>query len=211
MSILKQTYFLLKKNFQIKKRHKRLTFQEIIVPIYWLAILVIIKKTTKVNVQPAINSDEIPTQAVAAQSMPPGGNSTSNSTMPLIGIVTDNDPLCEQVFSVVRNVTEARTNYKRFKTSEEMVNFYKEHGESTKMGLGFVFKKDKQYGVSYTIRAAEGILPKPSEKFVDAGRCFILCYIARNIFCVFECFDKLSKLTTQPFQMTQSRAATGSR
>lgn len=169
MGIFRQTFYLLKKNFQIKRRHKRLTFQEIIVPIYWLLILVIIKLTTKIDVKPAIDSKDIPIQSLNAHQAGRPNVLANTSMSPLVALVTDGDPKCEKVVAELKNVTASRTNYIRFNTSDEMLNYYKKHGEKSNMGLAFVFKKEKDLGISYTMHLADGIAPKLTTKTIGGG------------------------------------------
>lgn len=94
----------------------------------------------------------------------------ASNTTNLIAIVTNGDSLCEQVFSEFKKATGPSTTYKKFNSSEDMVKYYREFGESTRMGIGLVFKKDKQYGVSYTMHVADGIIP--TSKVIDTGRHF---------------------------------------
>ncbi|XP_031568598.1 ATP-binding cassette sub-family A member 5-like [Actinia tenebrosa] len=171
MSILRQTYFLLRKNFQTKKRHKRLTLQEVIIPIYWVLILLVIRLTVKIKDLPAVSSEQIPRYNLGSQNGGGGGGNVSNmSSKPLVGVVTNNDPQAKEVLFVLKNLSSSRNEYKEFSSSDEMVNYYRTYGESLQFGMGIVFEKENET-LSYTLRMSEGIVPDLKTKLVGLGKC----------------------------------------
>lgn len=171
MSILRQTYFLLRKNFQTKKRHKKLTFQEVIIPIYWVLILLIIRLTVKVKDLPAVPSEQIPRYNLGIQNGGGGGSIPRNmSSKQVVGVVTNNDSQAEQVLSVIKNLSSSTTEYKEFNSSDEMLDYYRTYGDSLKFGMGIIFEKDKTGGISYTLRMAEAIVPDLTTKLVGRGK-----------------------------------------
>ena len=168
MSILRQTYFLLRKNFQTKKRNKKLTLQEVIIPIYWVLILLIIRLTVKVKDLPAVPSEQIPKYDLGTQH---GGTRNNLSSRPLVGVITNGDVQAKEVFTVIKDLSSSTTEYKEFNTSDEMLDYYREYGESSQFGMGIVFEKDKDTGgITYTLRMSEAIVPDLKTKTVNLGK-----------------------------------------
>ena len=160
MGILQQTKYLILKNFHIKKRNKRETLQEILVPIWWILLLLIIRSSIPNKVEPAVKESEIPTANISNTG--PQGNA---SKKPNIGYVTNNIPNAGPVMELVINASKDAVNYLEFNSTDSMVAFYKKYSESRGLLVGIEFAKGGKKGLAYTLRVSEG-LPSPDNKLV---------------------------------------------
>lgn len=161
MGILQQTKYLVLKNFHIKKRNKRETLQEILIPIWWIVLLVIIRRTIPTEVKPAVGENDIPTANISSIGL--AGSSGNASGRPNIAYVTNNLTNAGSVMELVRNASKSAVNYLEFNTTDSMLAYYKEH---TNLLVGIEFGKGKEKGLAYTLRVPGG-LPSPKNKLVE--------------------------------------------
>lgn len=166
MGILQQTKYLLWKNFHIKKRNKRETLQEILIPIWWILLLLLIKLSVPTKEQPAVKDSEIPTNNVSTLGLSnevPRGNATIKST---IGYVINDVPNAGRVIELVKNASGAAVNYLEFNSTDSMADYYRKNSESSGLQLGIEFAKSKKKGVAYTIRVPVKAVPSTEDKLV---------------------------------------------
>ena len=170
MGILLQTKYLLQKNFHIKKRNKRETLQEILIPIWWILLLLLIKLSVRTKELPAVTDSEIPTNNVSTLGLfnsVPQGNA---STKPTVGYVINNVPNADQVMELVQNISNGAVNYLEFNSTESMADYYRRYSESSGLQLGIEFAKSKNKGVAYTIRVPVKAVPSIEDKLTSELR-----------------------------------------
>ena len=170
MGILLQTKYLLQKNFHIKKRNKRETLQEILIPIWWILLLLLIKLSMRTKELPAVTDSEIPTNNVSTLGLfnsVPQGNA---STKPTVGYVINNVPNADQVMELVQNISNGAVNYLEFNSTESMADYYRRYSESSGLQLGIEFAKSKNKGVAYTIRVPVKAVPSIEDKLTSELR-----------------------------------------
>ena len=175
MGIIQQTKYLVLKNFHIKKRNKRETLQEILIPIWWIVLLVIIRRTIPTELKPAVGENEIPTANISSMGL--AGSQGNAGSKPNIGYVTNNLASAGPVMEIVRNASKDGANYLEFNSTNSLLAFYKEH---TNLLVGIEFEKGKEKGLAYTLRVPGG-LPSPKNKLV--GECsYITCICSNALF-----------------------------
>lgn len=170
MGILLQTKYLLQKNFHIKKRNKRETLQEILIPIWWILLLLLIKLSVRTKELPAVTDSEIPTNNVSTLGLSnsvPQGNATSK---PTIGFVINNVPNADRVMELVQNASNGAVTYLQFNSTDSMANYYRKYSESSGLQLGIEFAKSKNKGVAYTIRVPVKAVPSTENKLAGELR-----------------------------------------
>lgn len=166
MGILQQTKYLIVKNFHVKKRNKRETLQEILIPIWWILLLLLIKLGVRTKELPAVKESEIPTINVSTLGLSnsaPQGNATEK---PTIGYVINEVPNAVRVMELVQNASKEAVNYLEFNSTDSMLEYYREHGESKGLQVGIEFAKGKKTGVAYTIRLPVKVIPSTKNKLV---------------------------------------------
>ena len=171
MPIVQQTKYLVLKNFHIKKRNKRETLQEILVPIWWILLLLIIRTAIKTKVQPAVKENEIPTANISTLGLSNRGSQGNTS----IGYVTNNIPNAVPVMELVINASKDAVDYLHFNNTDSMVSFYMEHSS---LLAGIEFAKGKKNGLAYTLLVPGG-LPSPKNKLV--GECRLAKLISLSV------------------------------
>ena len=173
MGILQQTKYLIRKNFHIKKRNKRETLQEILIPIWWILLLLLIKLGVQTKKLPAVKDSEIPTMNVSTLGLSePQGNATEK---PTIGYVINDIPNAIRVMELVQNASKGDVNYLEFNSSDSMLEFYRKYSESKRLQVGVEFAKSKKAaGVAYTIRLPVQVIPSTENKLVGEFRWFWL-------------------------------------
>ena len=170
MGILLQTKYLLQKNFHIKKRNKRETLQEILIPIWWILLLLLIKLTVRTKELPAVTDSEIPTNNVSTLGLfnsVPQGNA---ATKPTVGYVINNVPNADRVMELVQNISNGAVNYLEFNSTDSMADYYRRYSESSGLQLGIEFAKSKNKGVAYTIRVPVKAVPSIEDKLTSELR-----------------------------------------
>lgn len=169
MGILQQTKYLIRKNFHIKKRNKRETLQEILIPIWWILLLLLIKLGVQTKKLPAVKDSEIPTMNVSTLGLSePQGNATEK---PTIGYVINDIPNAIRVMELVQNASKGDVNYLEFNSSDSMLEFYRKYSESKRLQVGVEFAKSKKAaGVAYTIRLPVQVIPSTENKLVGEFR-----------------------------------------
>ncbi|XP_078349015.1 cholesterol transporter ABCA5-like isoform X2 [Oculina patagonica] len=171
MAILQQTKYLIVKNFHIKKRNKRETLQEILIPIWWILLLLVIKLGVRTKELPAVKESEIPTINVSTLGLSnsaPQGNATEK---PTIGYVINEVPNAVRVMELVQNASTGVVNYLEFNSTDSMLEHYRKHGESKGLQIGIEFAKGKKTAVAYTIRLPVAVIPSTKNKLVGQGKC----------------------------------------
>lgn len=166
MGVLQQTKYLIVKNFHIKKRNKRETLQEILIPIWWILLLLVIKIGVRVKKLPPVNDSEIPTINVSTLEIPnstPQGNAT---VKPTVGFVINNVPNADHVMKLVQNASRSVVNYLEFNSTDNMLDYYRKNSESQGLQIGIEFAKSKKTGVAYTIRVPVKDIPSTESKLV---------------------------------------------
>lgn len=173
MRILQQTKHLIVKNFHIKKRNKRETLQEILIPIWWILLLLAIKIGVRVKKLPAVNDSEIPTFNVSTLEMPnpaPQGNAT---VKPTVGFVLNNVPNADLVMKLVQSASISVVNYLEFNNTDSMLDYYRKNSESQGLQIGIEFAKSKKAGVAYTIRVPVKAIPSTESRLVGESEVFV--------------------------------------
>ena len=160
MGIVQQTKYLVLKNFHIKKRNKRKTLQEILIPI-WLIVMLAIVKRLLTEPKPAVRENEIPTAKISSMGL--AGLPGIASSKPNIGYVTNNLVNAGSVMEIVRNTSKDSAKYVEFNTTDSLIAFYKEH---TNLLVGIEFWNGKEKGLAYTLRVPRGRLPLPKKRLV---------------------------------------------
>ena len=160
MGIVQQTKYLVLKNFHIKKRNKRKTLQEILIPI-WLIVMLAIVKRLLTEPKPAVRENEIPTAKISSMGL--AGLLGIASSKPNIGYVTNNLANAGSVMEIVRNTSKDSAKYVEFNTTDSLIAFYKEH---TNLLVGIEFWNGKEKGLAYTLRVPRGRLPLPKKRLV---------------------------------------------
>lgn len=171
MGILLQTKYLLQKNFHIKKRNKRETLQEILIPIWWILLLLVIKLGVQTKELPAVTDNEIPTNNVSTLGLynsVPQGNA---ATKPTVGYVINNVPNADRVMELVQNASNSAVSYLEFNSTDSMADYYRRYSESRSgLQLGIEFAKSKKKGVAYTIRVPVKAIPSTENKLTGELR-----------------------------------------
>ena len=170
MGILLQTKYLLQKNFHIKKRNKRETLQEILIPIWWILLLLLIKLTVRTKELPAVTENEIPTNNVSTLGLSNSVPQGSGTRKPTIGYVINNVPNADRVMQLVQNASKGAVNYLEFNSTDSMANYYRKYTESSGLQLGIEFAESKEKGVAYTIRVPVKAVPSIENKLVGELR-----------------------------------------
>ena len=168
MGIWHQTKYLLRKNFQIKKRNKRETLQELLIPIWWVLLLLVIKLGVKTKEEPAVEDGNIPRFNLLSNT---GGNST-NASVSLVGVVVEKaiSKAGFQVVALLKKHSPPTVRYKGFNSSLEMVDYYKKYSESKKFGVGILFREAANKSIGYTIFVPVKDLPDVKTKLVGPGK-----------------------------------------
>ena len=165
MGIFKQTKYLLRKNYLIKRRNLRTTLQEVLVPIWWIMLLFVIKLGVKTEELPAVSDSQIPTANISllgSANFGPQGNSSRT----IVGFVTNDIPNARLVIELMNNYTKAAVNYMEFNSTDDMLNHYRKYSESTGFGVGIEFAKGKNKGLAYTLRVNNKVIPNVENKLV---------------------------------------------
>ena len=172
MGILHQTKFLLWKNYLIKRRNRRETLQEVLIPIWWILILFAIRFSIRTKELPAINDSQIPVASISSQGPvsleagPTGGN----SNRPIVGYVTNNIPNARLVIDLMQSFSKSAVNYMEFNSTDSMLDYYRKYSESRRFGVGIEFAKGKNVGLAYTLRVNKKLFPNPENKLVGKLR-----------------------------------------
>ena len=161
MGIVQQTKYLVLKNFHIKKRNKRETLQEILIPIWLIVMLAIVKRRLLTELKPAVRENEIPTAKISSMGL--AGLPGIASSKPNIGYVTNNLANAGSVMEIVRNTSKDSAKYVEFNTTDSLIAFYMEH---TNLLVGIEFWNGKEKGLAYTLRVPRGRLPLPKNRLV---------------------------------------------
>ena len=161
MGIVQQTKYLVLKNFHIKKRNKRETLQEILIPIWIIVTLAIVKRRLIMELKPAVRENEIPTAKISSMGL--AGLPGIASSKPNIGYVTNNLANAGSVMEIVRNTSKDSAKYVEFNTTDSLIAFYMEH---TNLLVGIEFWNGKEKGLAYTLRVPRGQLPLPKNRLV---------------------------------------------
>lgn len=144
--------------------------QEILIPIWWILLLLLIKLSVRTKELPAVTDSEIPTNNVSTLGLSnsvPQGNATSKST---IGFVINNVPKADRVMELVQNASNGAVNYLQFNSTDSMANYYRKYSESSGLQLGIEFAKSKNKGVAYTIRVPVKAVPSTENKLAGELR-----------------------------------------
>ena len=145
MGIVHQTKVLLRKNYHIKRRNYKETLQEVLVPIYWILLLLVIKLGVRAKVLPSLSSDKIPTcnlmNRTSGKCFPtysPLPNASENLNTAsisgfsdgstkrriMLGYVTNGDKRAVEVINMLSNRTRNEIAYREFSSSDDMALFY---------------------------------------------------------------------------------------
>ncbi|XP_015768993.1 PREDICTED: ATP-binding cassette sub-family A member 5-like isoform X2 [Acropora digitifera] len=166
MGVLNQTRYLLQKNFIIKKRNKRETLQELLIPLWWTILLLVLKKALyKTGELPAVSDRQIPT--VDIFKLVPRGN-TSKS---LVGYVTNGLSKASLTIELLKNSSQSEERYVEFNTTDSMLDYYRKYSESRGFKMGIEFTKGKNQGLAYTLRLSKKNFPKADNKLVGQQQC----------------------------------------
>lgn len=165
MGILQQTKYLLRKNYHIKKRNKRETLQEILIPIWWILLLLLIKLGVRTKELPAVKDSEIPTFNISTLGLtnPSQGNVSSK---PTIGYIINGVPNASPVMELVKNASKDVVNYVEFNSTDSMLDYYRKNSESKGLQVGIEFAKGTKQGLAYTIRVPVANMPSTKDKVV---------------------------------------------
>ena len=167
MGILLQTKYLLQKNFHIKKRNKRETLQEILIPIWWILLLLLIKLSVRTKELPPVTDSEIPTNNVSTLGLSNSAPQGNADTKPTVGFVINNVPNADRVMELVQNASNGVVNYLEFNSTDSMADYYRRYSESSGLQLGIEFAKSKESGVAYTLRVPVKIVPSMENKLTS--------------------------------------------
>ncbi|XP_074639186.1 cholesterol transporter ABCA5-like isoform X3 [Acropora palmata] len=166
MGVLNQTKYLLQKNFIIKKRNKRETLQELLIPLWWTILLLVIKKAIyKTAELPAVSDRQIPT--VDIFKLVPRGNTNKS----LVGYVTNGLSKASLTIELLKNSSQSEERYVEFNTTDSMLDYYRKYSESRGFKMGIEFTKGKNQGLAYTLRLSKKNFPKADNKLVGQQQC----------------------------------------
>ena len=161
MGVLNQTRYLLQKNFIIKKRNKRETLQQLLIPLWCTILLLVLKKAIhKIGELPAVSDRQIPT--VDIFELVPRGN-TSKS---LVGYVTNGLSKASLTIELLKNSSQSEERYVEFNTTDSMLDYYRKYSKSRGFKMGIEFTKGKNQGLAYTLRLSKTNFPKADNKLV---------------------------------------------
>ena len=164
MGILLQTKYLLQKNFHIKKRNKRETLQEILIPIWWILLLLLIKLSVRTKELPPVTDSEIPTNNVSTLGLSASVAQGNANAKPTIGYVINKVPNAARVMELVINASSGAVNYLEFNSTDSMEDYYRKYSEKSGLQLGIEFATSKKEGVAYAIRVPAKAVPLAENK-----------------------------------------------
>ena len=125
-------------------------------------MLFLIKLGVRTTELPAISDGEIPSSVISTSGSV-NDKPKNNSVEPTVGYVTNDLTTACTVMDFVTNYSAGNgVAFVAFNSSDSMVEFYRKHSESMKVGLEF--KKGKKQGLAYTIRVDPRSMPSPETK-----------------------------------------------
>ena len=174
MGVWHQTKYLLRKNFHIKKRNKRETLQELLIPIWWIIILIVIKLGVKMEEQPAIKEGDITGYPLNANSSASGANSYVANTNATVGVVIASEvsSFGSELFGLLSKHSPSAVSYMRFNTTTEMIDYYRENDKDSNFGAGIYFWKADDDSLAYTLFVREENFPDLKTQLVGPGKWF---------------------------------------
>ena len=165
MGILKQTKYLLRKNYLTKRRNLRETLQEVLIPIWWVLILFVMKVTIPSTKLPAVKDSDIPTFDISTLG-PPKPGPQGNTSRFIVGYVINDIPNARRVIELINNISGKAVNYVEFNNTDSMLDYYRKYSESTGFAIGIEFAKGKSEGMAYTLRVSKKSIPNTENKLV---------------------------------------------
>lgn len=155
---MRQLYYMLYKNFLFKIRNKRQTVMEILIVLYFVMLLVIVKKTTPHDTEKAVTESEQILFKVNDKAMK-------------IGFVKKTGG--KFVDDLVRSVqSETNLTFYEFDSEDKMDDFYKHDKDKKNFSTGILFEYNtSSHELSYTIKTPFNLMADASVKDTDEGKC----------------------------------------
>ena len=181
MGILRQTKYLLRKNYLIKRRNLRETLQEVLVPIWWVVLLLVIGLSIPKQKLAPVRDSDIPTFNVSALAP-----SSSGREGFIVGYVVNDIQNASRVIENMNNFS-GKVSYLEFNNTDSMLDYYRKYSESTGFEMGIEFAKGKSDKMAYTLHVGtkSASIPNPEERLT--GKCLYFCLwlhsMERPVFC----------------------------
>ncbi|CAH3191074.1 unnamed protein product, partial [Porites evermanni] len=167
MGILRQTKYLLRKNYLIKRRNLRETLQEVLVPIWWVVLLLVIGLSIPKQKLAPVRDSDIPTFNVSALAP-----SSSGREGFIVGYVVNDIQNARRVIENMNNFS-GKVSYLEFNDTDSMLDYYRKYSESTGFEMGIEFAKGKSDKMAYTLHVGtkSAPIPNPEERLTGQGQC----------------------------------------
>ena len=175
MGILRQTKYLLRKNYLIKRRNLRETLQEVLVPIWWVVLLLVIGLSIPKQKLAPVRDSDIPTFNVSALAP-----SSSGREGFIVGYVVNDIQNASRVIENMNNFS-GKVSYLEFNNTDSMLDYYRKYSESTGFEMGIEFAKGKSDKMAYTLHVGtkSASIPNPEERLT--GKCLYFCLWLHSI------------------------------
>ena len=181
MGILRQTKYLLRKNYLIKRRNLRETLQEVLVPIWWVVLLLVIGLSIPKQKLAPVRDSDIPTFNVSALAP-----SSSGREGFIVGYVVNDIQKARRVIENMNNFS-GKVSYLEFNDTDSMLDYYRKYSESTGFEMGIEFAKGKSDKMAYTLHVGKKSAPIPNPEERLTGKCLYFCLwlhcMERPFFC----------------------------
>lgn len=144
--------------------------QEVLIPIWWTLLLFFIRRSFKTPEMPAVSDSQIPVFDIFSP-LPTGFGSQGNESKSAVGYVTNGLPNARLVIELLRNSSQSAVRYKKFNNSDDMLYYYRKHGETSGLTMGIEFTRGKNEGLAYTLLLSRTKFPKLEDKLVGQAKC----------------------------------------